>query len=236
MDPVMLSPDPYLKYSGVAVVLAEVLEADRDFEEAFDVLKKALLAFVSAPNPRSDISPASQSNTQASDSPSSNSGPISTQSSPWAAPSPPRLSVRALLDFGRASTIKSQLNSKARMRAVALALKLGDLAESLKMSEEEERWLGFAVAEVLRLVRDEYGLVFDPHRGFSQNSQGTVTSDNKADFPKEGPNHETSVRDILNPDSNDELGLPSWVSLTKSELAAPMERLGAFYGRQRKYG
>ena len=123
------------------------------------------------------------------------------------------------------------------MRAVALALKLGELAESLKMPEEEERWLGFAVTEVLRLVRDEYGLVFDPHRGFSQNSQGSeTTSDKETDVAKGGSNHETAVRDILSPDSDDELGLPTWVSLTKSELAAPMERLGAFYGRQGKYG
>ncbi|OCB90024.1 hypothetical protein A7U60_g2786 [Sanghuangporus baumii] len=237
----VLDPDSYLKYSGVAIILAEVLELEQDVEEAFNVLNTALSAFIDTQNPSPVTSPSTPSDTQTIQPDSSK--PISSSAPPssWTSPSPPRLSIKALLDSGRSDTIRSQLNSKNRMRAVALALKLGELSESLKRPEEEERWLGFAVTEVLRLIRDEYGLSFDSRRGFTQNSPGSVTApgeeNNAKKSAKEERDHEAPVRNILSPDSSDtELGLPTWVSLTKSELAAPMERLGAFYSRQGKYG
>ena len=129
------------------------------------------------------------------------------------------------------------------MRVVAIALKLGDLAETLKRPSDEERWLSFAVIEVMKLIYDEYGLVFVPGRGFSE-----VEDDARVRGPyndihpaletisntveKMNRNRHGLRSSFDNPSEEvGELGLPGWVKLSKSEIAAPMERLGNFYSR-----
>ncbi|KAF5356961.1 hypothetical protein D9756_006584 [Leucocoprinus leucothites] len=93
-----------------------------------------------------------------------------------------------------------------KMRAVALAYKLGELGESLeKPKEETEKWLAFAVETVLKQV-----LQVSP----STSSAGTA--------------HEEGDNMIIIA----ELGLPDWVSTV--DIAAPFEALGTFYSRAGK--
>lgn len=92
-----------------------------------------------------------------------------------------------------------------KMRAVALAYKLGELCEVLeKPKEEEEKWLTFAVETVLKNVLEVPAL------------EATRTSHG------EGDNHVIIA----------ELGLPDWVSTV--DIAAPFEALGTFYSRAGK--
>ncbi|EJC99248.1 uncharacterized protein FOMMEDRAFT_170567 [Fomitiporia mediterranea MF3/22] len=222
-----LAPDAYLKLSGVAVILAEVLEADQQLEQAYDMLKASLNIFErfekpipAEPNPSAPSTDTPSSSKDESTLPSSE--PLRSK------PTIARRPLSYFLDTKRLGLNKSKMGSRSRKRAAAIALKLGDLAEVLSRPEEEERWLCFAVAEVLRVLRIEYGITHDVRNGFVHNrSDAAVSSSDKQ------TEHEKGVRDILSPDTPDgELGLPSWVSLTKSELAAPMERLGAFYARR----
>ena len=51
-----------------------------------------------------------------------------------------------------------RLGGEERMRAVAVACKLGEMAEEWQQpEEEEERWLTWAVGELLKVVRDNQG-------------------------------------------------------------------------------
>ncbi|CDO74577.1 hypothetical protein BN946_scf184583.g4 [Trametes cinnabarina] len=141
--------EPHLKLSGIAVALAEELEASNRPQEAYDIYSTALAQ------------------------------------------------LRAAKD----------LSGRERMRAVAIAHKLGEMAEIYQQgSEEEEQWLTFAVEEALRVVKDE----------------GVA--------PK-------VIKSAEEPDGEDgamlaELSLPWWVR--KVDVAAPMEALGRFYAREGK--
>lgn len=98
-------------------------------------------------------------------------------------------------------------SARERMRAVAIAHKLGEMAEIYQQGpEEEEQWLTFAVEEVLRVIKDE----------------GVA--------PKQ-------VKSAAEPEGEDgtmlaELSLPWWVR--KVDVAAPLEALGRFYAREGK--
>ncbi|KAL9709556.1 hypothetical protein Ac2012v2_007295 [Leucoagaricus gongylophorus] len=93
-----------------------------------------------------------------------------------------------------------------KMRAVALAYKLGELGESLeKPKEDTEKWFTFAVETVIKHV-----LQVSP----STSSAGT-------------PNEEADNLVLVA-----ELGLPDWVSTV--DIAAPFEALGTFYSRSGK--
>ena len=133
------------------------------------------------------------------------------------------------------------MDPKVRMRLVALALKLGDLAESLKRSDDEDLWLSFAVVEVMKLIYDEYGLVFVAGRGFTE-----VEDDNRVKMPpiksdtvnmtsafEKYPRNRHGLRSSFESPTQEigELGLPPWVKLSRSEIAAPLERLGNYYSR-----
>ncbi|OSX60883.1 hypothetical protein POSPLADRAFT_1146055 [Postia placenta MAD-698-R-SB12] len=97
------------------------------------------------------------------------------------------------------------LSGPERMRAVALAMKLGEMAEAYQLPvEEEERWLTWAVEELLRIVRDE-----------GQNRQLVVGD---------------AVQDAGVPFMLAELDVPPWV--TKTDMGAPLEALGRFYSRE----
>ncbi|CAA7266844.1 unnamed protein product [Cyclocybe aegerita] len=98
------------------------------------------------------------------------------------------------------------LNAAERMRAVALAYKLGELAHALQKHEKEEKWLTFSVEATLKNM-----LVTPPLSGKVGNSQGPddTTAHAKVQFQ--------------------DLGLPPWAMV--HDLAAPFEALGSFYAR-----
>lgn len=141
---------PYLKTSGIAICLGEVLEGHDKKSEAYDVYVDAL---------------------------------------------------KQIQDAG----IKD-MTGPEKMRAVALAYKLGELCEVLeKPKEEEEKWLTFAVETVLKNVLEVPPMT---------STQGT-------------PHEEGDNLVIIS-----ELGLPDWVSTV--DVAAPFEALGTFYSRAGK--
>lgn len=99
------------------------------------------------------------------------------------------------------------LSGKERLRAVAVAHKLGEMAEAYQRPEdEEERWLVYAVEEVLRALRDE-GV------------------DTQLATPTHGADQELKTVAA-------ELELPKWVA--KTDVVAPLTALGAFYNRTGK--
>ncbi|KAI0659691.1 hypothetical protein C8Q70DRAFT_980398 [Cubamyces menziesii] len=100
------------------------------------------------------------------------------------------------------------LSGRERMRAVAIAHKLGEMAEIYQRGPEEtEQWLTYAVEEMLRVVKSE-----------SNASKGKVVS-------AEEPDGEVGA--MLG-----ELDLPWWVR--KVDVAAPLEALGRFYAQEGK--
>ncbi|KAJ2919874.1 hypothetical protein MD484_g568, partial [Candolleomyces efflorescens] len=107
------------------------------------------------------------------------------------------------------SNLRTDLSPEERMRAVSIAYKLGELAQTLnKPKDEEEKWLVYSVETVLKDVM-QAPLV----------AQAVVTDDAKKS--------QEVARGIV-----DELKLPSWV--LKHDLAAPFEALGSFYSRTGK--
>ncbi|KAI0066840.1 hypothetical protein BV25DRAFT_1795961 [Artomyces pyxidatus] len=98
----------------------------------------------------------------------------------------------------------SALDERERLRAVAIAHKLGEMADTYQLGEEEEeRWLTWAVEEALRIAKAAH----------AAKGKG-----------KEESNDETVVLA--------ELDLPKWVSV--ADIGAPIEALGAFYARTGK--
>lgn len=187
--------------SGVAIAYAEVLEIDGHLSEAFTVLGDVLSLFI---KDRGGVLPSDTPVTLQANEPTSSSNLTSTSSAPF-----------LTSDFS---------NSQDVLRAIAIALKLADLAEALDKPSDEEHYLNFAVSEVLRVVKAEYGLRFQTGGGFVQDKR-SVEGD-------AGENENGSLWDALT--TEDELDLPTWSSLTRTELAAPFERLAAFSARTGK--
>jgi hypothetical protein len=104
---------------------------------------------------------------------------------------------------------------RERMRAVALASKLGAMAEEYNLpSSEEESVLTFAVEEMLRVMKEVggepsslYEKVFGKATTNAARQEQTVALSN--------------------------LELPYWVST--ADVGAPLEALAAFYARMRQY-
>ncbi|KAL6302750.1 hypothetical protein BKA93DRAFT_387690 [Sparassis latifolia] len=143
---------PYLKLSGIAIALAEVLEAHERPQPAWDVY------------------------------------------------------VDAIEQFTRLRKQGVPLSGPERMRAVAIASKLGEMAETYQLPlEDEEQWLSWAVSELMKILKEA-----QPERGVD------VGGDEPADVPL-----------MLA-----ELEMPPWVN--KTTLGAPLEALGNFYARRGK--
>ncbi|KIK36947.1 hypothetical protein CY34DRAFT_109328 [Suillus luteus UH-Slu-Lm8-n1] len=96
------------------------------------------------------------------------------------------------------------LSNEERLRRVALACKLGQLASERDL-DEEEKWLLWGVEEVLRLSR--LGM--------------TNASSEKSNTRM----HENSGSTAL-----EDFELPSWMS--KTDLGAPLEALGTLYAKK----
>ncbi|KAI0052142.1 hypothetical protein FA95DRAFT_1553815 [Auriscalpium vulgare] len=140
-----LAPQPYLKLSGISVLLGEVLESNGRPKSAYEAYSECLAHL--------------QSN--------------------WSA-----------------------LAGQEKMRAVAIAHKLGEMADTYQQGEEEEeRWLTWAVEEVLRISKDA--------SDSSQSADKMPGEDGKIVLA--------------------ELELPKWVSTT--DVGAPLEALGTFYAK-----
>ncbi|KAI0029123.1 hypothetical protein K488DRAFT_57122, partial [Vararia minispora EC-137] len=142
--------NPYLKISGIAVALGEVLEKAQLAPAAFDAYKRA---------------------------------------------------YELLRDH------RVVLSGPERLRGVAIAHKLGDLADAFSLGDaEEESWRVTAVEDALRVAR-----ATDKHAPKPNGVQGASSEDENA-------------RVVLA-----ELELPRW--LTTADIGAPIEALGEFYAR-----
>jgi len=103
------------------------------------------------------------------------------------------------------------LSSAEKMRSVALAYKLAEIAHKIhKPPEEEEKWLVWSVEAILHTVLDAPPLATAEvvHRV----SPGTANN--------QGPNITALV---------EQLGLPAWA--VDHDIAAPFEALGTFYAK-----
>lgn len=99
-----------------------------------------------------------------------------------------------------------------RMRAIAVAYKLGELAHTLGRPEEEEKWLVWSVEALLRTVLHAIPVSKVEGTGVSEPPQ-----------PHDGHTDKVIV---------EVLGLPVWS--TGHNIAAPFEALASFYARQGK--
>lgn len=92
------------------------------------------------------------------------------------------------------------------LRQVSIAHKLGQMAEAYSFGEaEEEKWLNWSVEKLLGIV-NKYGVVLGGNSGAVEGK-------------------DSEVKALLA-----DLELPGWV--TKEDIAAPLEALGAFYARR----
>ncbi|KAF8149961.1 hypothetical protein B0H34DRAFT_802091 [Crassisporium funariophilum] len=163
-------PHPLLKTTGVAIVLAGVLEEDHKLEHAYRIYEEALWQLRTANLAVPSSSSADATNTT---------------------PSRPDLGPETL----------KHLSGPEKMRSVALAYKLGELASTLhKPREEEEKWLVWAVQAIVTSVLEPVAAV----------------------EVVDGENHAVVLM-------AEELKLPRWV--TKHDIAAPFEALGGFYAK-----
>ena len=101
-----------------------------------------------------------------------------------------------------------KLSGKERLRTVAIAYKLGEMAEIYQLPVgEEERWLVYAVEEMLRLLKDEQQVT----RGVREEDAHNATGEQDQSL------------------TLDELDLPPWVNQT--DVVAPLQALGSFYNK-----
>lgn len=103
------------------------------------------------------------------------------------------------------------LSSAEKMRSVALAYKLGEIAHKIhKPPEEEEKWLVWSVEAILRTVLDAPPVA----------AAEVVHKVSSGPTSNQGPNITALV---------EQLGLPAWT--IEHDIAAPFEALGAFYAK-----
>jgi hypothetical protein len=122
--------------------------------------------------------------------------------------------------------------SEIRLRAIALASKLGEMAEVYSLGEDiEEQWLTWAVEQVVMAVRDQSATT----------TTTTTTSASASSTPRtpaqphseHSPNPNQILTQIQTDTQLPSLNLPPW--LTKTDLGAPIEALAAFYERVGKW-
>jgi phage terminase small subunit len=108
---------------------------------------------------------------------------------------------------------------RERMRAVALASKLGELAgNNAGAREQEEAHLTFAVEEMLRVAREV---------GVEPRASAFALLVGAGDDKKIKPEDE-DAKVVLT-----DLDLPTWVS--KADVGAPLEALAEYYTRTGRY-
>ncbi|KDQ58446.1 hypothetical protein JAAARDRAFT_176397 [Jaapia argillacea MUCL 33604] len=187
------SPEPYLKISGIAISLAEVLESNNRPKEAYEVyenilsrLQKALVFGQELQSQRLHSGVRVSSDTENED----------------------------VVKEGEEEEL--MLTGPERLRAISIASKLGEMAETYQQPlEEEEKWLTWAVEELLRTLRDSQR---HPHLPSPDNQEHRKSNEEK---------EEQEVKLVLS-----DLDLPHWVR--KTDIGAPIEALGAFYAKSGK--
>ncbi|KAI0319235.1 hypothetical protein OF83DRAFT_1111472 [Amylostereum chailletii] len=148
-------PSPFLKISGIAVLLGEVLEANERPETAYETYSAA----------------------------------------------------HTFLQKHR-----RELAGPERLRAVAIAHKLGEMADTYQLGNaEQERWLTWAVEEVLKIAK---------------------MADKKSQKKRPANEGDDTEGDAENRLVLAELELPKWV--TAVDIGAPIESLGQFYAKTGK--
>ncbi|KAG5721884.1 hypothetical protein E4T56_gene14778 [Termitomyces sp. T112] len=148
---------PHLKTSGIAVLLASILEADGKRERAYDIYLE---------------------------------------------------SFEQLQQAGM-----EELSGPEKLRAIAIAYKLGEMANKLQRREDEESHLVWAVETILKSV---FRLGDQPEGSEQADHANCVL--------------ETARAQSRNPDTLtmlSELSLPEWA--TKTDIASPLEALATFY-------
>ena len=171
----VFGPDPHLKTSGIAIALADVLEADGKHGEAYDVYLDALTR----------IQAAADSATKQNGLPGQD----------------------------------EELSGPEKLRAIALAYKLGELAGALNRPEDEEKHLVWAIETILPAIMVPPPDISDAERA-DQRADAQVMDDNPNTTVPSPREAEAIVV---------ELALPEWA--TKTDLAAPFEALGTFYAQ-----
>ncbi|KAF9225946.1 hypothetical protein BS17DRAFT_777932 [Gyrodon lividus] len=174
LSPLALSPNPYLKLSGIAAVLADVAPEPR----AKEVLQSIW-----------DRGGVSQSSTSSVDG--SEASPAGTDHD-WAS---------------------YTLTNEERLRRVAVACKLAELCTE-RSQEEEEKWLKWAVEEVLRLA------------GAQTEPGGARAGEAETGAAREVQDGNPYSQPVVLAD----LELPSW--MRKVDLGAPLAALGTLYARK----
>ncbi|KAG6876858.1 hypothetical protein C0992_011531 [Termitomyces sp. T32_za158] len=108
--------------------------------------------------------------------------------------------------------IEQELSGPEKLRAIAISYKLGEMAATLQRREDEERHLVWAVEAILKSV---FRLGDQPEGSKQADMNGVL---------------ETARSQPRDPDTRtmlSELSLPTWA--TKTDIASPLEALGAFY-------
>ncbi|KAG6808830.1 hypothetical protein H0H92_002744 [Tricholoma furcatifolium] len=103
--------------------------------------------------------------------------------------------------------IDDELSGPEKLRAIAISYKLGEMASEMQKREDEERHLVWAVEAILKSI-----FRLGEREENTNHIPETVSS-----LP-----HDPNTRTMIS-----ELSLPEWA--TKTDIAAPLEALGAFY-------
>ncbi|KAG6830446.1 hypothetical protein H0H87_008084 [Tephrocybe sp. NHM501043] len=117
--------------------------------------------------------------------------------------------LESLTSLQRAGT-EGELSGPEKLRAIAISYKLGEMAGELQRPEEEEKHLVWAVEAILKSVL---------RLGEKDESAPDHVPESVSSFPAD-PDTRTMIS---------ELSLPEWA--TKTDIAAPLEALGAFYAQ-----
>lgn len=109
--------------------------------------------------------------------------------------------------------MEQELSGPEKLRAIAISYKLGEMAAKLGRREDEERYLVWAVEAILKSV---FRLGEQPE-GSEQANPLSHALETTRSQPRD-----PDTRTMLS-----ELSLPTWA--TKTDIASPLEALGAFY-------
>lgn len=202
-------PDPLLKTTGIGITLGGILEQSSDLAAAYDVYEDVFWALRTA-----HLRPSAGTGTGSGDGNGDGNGNGNAQGEGEQGLPPP--STRDTRPPLGVETLQG-LSSADKMRAVALAYKLGELAHALgRPRAEEERWLVWSVEAILRTVLDTppVGAV-EVVRTVGTGAEGGVGG------AEARPNLKVLV---------EQLGLPLWAM--RHDLAAPFEALGTFYAEE----
>jgi hypothetical protein len=146
---------------------------------------------------------------------------------PPTGPSSPQNEAHTSIKFPHPE--EGQLSPQEIMRQVSIAHKLGEMAETYGFGEaEEEKWLTWSVERLVEVVKEHEAML-------RSGSDRKYIGERGQEKPKNETREVTEEIRKLEDESGmllADLDLPEWV--TKTNLSAPLEALGAFYSRHGK--